>query len=135
MPKPKRVNLSKEQIAAQMKIKSMRSFVKDKFYPALLKSTSSIDDAKFLLSSFGNMMFEQFLSQMKDTYFVDLHLEKKLDKTSPSYKEYFNLLTLFGDKNVFEARELIEGMKAEIEMMINNELKERKLETLKTNFL
>lgn len=135
MPRPK----SKEEILQGMKnvqkVKEYRTFVKDKFYPALLKATNSIDDAKFLLGSFSNMVMEQFLSQMKEKQFVELHLENKLDKKADNYKEYFEILTLFGDKNVYDVRELIEGMKGEIEMLITNEMKERKLDTLKTNFL
>lgn len=139
MPKPKRVNKTKEEIAKAMKnvekVKHLRSFVKDKFYPALLTASNSIEDSKYLLSSFSNMIMEQFLSQMKETKFKDLKLETKLDPKSPQYKEYKKILDLFADEDVYSTRELIEGMKSEVEMMITNELKERKLSTLKTNFL
>ncbi len=131
-------NLSEEELkkkTAQIEmVKSMRIFVKDNFYPALLDSTDSIDDAKFLLSSFSNMLMEQFLGQMKEKKFVELELHKKLDKASPKYKKYIELLAIFGDKSVYDARELIEGMKNEIEVMISNEMKERPLNSLKTMF-
>lgn len=134
MSKPK----SKEEIAQGMKniqeAKKLRVFVKDVFYPQLIKSTKSIDDAKFLLSSFSNMVMEQFLSQMKEKKFIELGLEKKLDKASPSYKDYLDLLGLFVDFSVYDTRELIEGMKQEIEANITAELKDRKLDTLKTQF-
>lgn len=130
---------SKEQIEKKMqnvqRAKELRIFVKDKFYPALIEATTSIDDAKFLLSSFSNMVMEQFLSEMKEKKFIDLELHTKLDKNAPNYKEYVNLLALFGDENVYDTRELIEGMKGEIDQLITNELKDRKLETLKTNWL
>lgn len=136
--KAPRVNKTKEEIARKMQniemVKEMRIFVRDQFYPALLKATTSIDDAKFLLSSFSNMVMEQFLAQMKEKQFVELKLHEKLDKASPNYKEYIDLLALFGDKSVYDTRELIEGMKNEIEMMVTTELKERKLDTLKTQF-
>lgn len=113
----------------------LREFVKDKFYPLLLTATTSIDDSKYLLGSFSNMIMEQFLNQMRLTKFKDLELEKKLDPNSPQYQDYVKILAIFEDESVFSSRELIEGMKGEIEAMINNELKERKLDTLKTNFL
>jgi len=124
----------KKTLETQEKVKNYRAFVKDEFYPALLKATTSIEDAKFLLGSFSNILMEQFLGQMKEKQFIDLKLHEKLDKTSPSYKEFVNILALFGDKNVYDSRELIEGMKGEIEAMITNEMKDRKLDSLKTNF-
>lgn len=134
----KRINKTKDTIVDEMekqeKVKALRIFVRDQFYPALLKATSSIDDAKYLLGSFSNMVMEQFLAQMKEKAFIELKLHEKLDPQSTNYKEYIELLSLFGDKSVYDTRELIEGMKQEVEMMIATEMKERKLDTLKTNF-
>ncbi len=132
-------NKTKEEIATQMKreqkAKRLRSFIKEKFYPALIEASTSIDDAKFLLGSFSNMLMENFLAQMKEIKFVELNLPAKLDKKSKQFPQYAKLLSLFDDQNVFEARELIEGMKNEVNMFVDNEMKERKLDTLKTNFL
>lgn len=138
MLKPKRINKTKEQLIkeleTQAKVKVYRAFVKDEFYPLLLEATTSIDDAKYLLGSFSNMLMEQFLGLMKEKKFVELELEKKLDSKAENYESYKKILDIFKDKNIFDARELIEGMKEEIDMMITNELKERKLETLKTQW-
>jgi hypothetical protein len=133
------VQRSKEQIAQGMKniqeVKRMRAFVKDTFYPQLILASTSIDDAKYLLTSFSNMVMEQFLTLMKEKKFAELNLKDKLDPKLPQYEEFVKLLDLFNDETVFSARELIEGMNMEIQTMINNELKERKLDSLKTNFL
>jgi hypothetical protein len=135
MPKPR----SKEQIADGIKrvqeAKRMREFVKTKFYPALINASTSIEDAKFLLGGFSNMIMETFLAQMKEKKFIELKLHEKLDKKSPMYKQFVDMLSLFSDENVFTARELVEGMKNEVQMFIDTEMKERKLDTLKTNFL
>ena len=134
-----RKNKTKEEIEADMKrgaeVKRLRALVKDDVYPAVVNASISIDDSKFLLHSFSTMMMDKFLESMKEVKFVDLKLEEKLDAKHEKYAEYKALLALFGNETVFTARELIEGMKMEIEMMISNEMKERKLETLKTNFL
>lgn len=139
MPKPAMPPRTKEQIVAQMQrekdVKDKREFVKNKFYPALVKASKSIDDGKFLLGSMSNMVMEQFLGAMKDMKFSDLHLEKKLDPKADNYTEYVELLDIFKDENVFTARELIEGMKNEVQMMVDNELKDRPLTSLKTDFL
>lgn len=134
-----RRNKTKEEIEADMKrgaeVKRLRALVKDSIYPAVVKASISIDDSKFLLHSFSGMMMDKFLESMKEVKFVDLKLGEKLDLKHEKFAEYQELLALFGNETVFTARELIEGMKAEIEMMISNEMKERKLDTLKTNFL
>lgn len=134
-----RKNKTKEEIEADMKrgaeVKRLRALVKDSIYPAVVDASLSIDDAKFLLHSFSSMMMDKFLESMKEVKFVDLKLVEKLDPASPKHADYVKLLALFENETVFTARELIEGMKMEIEMMISNEMKERKLDTLKTNFL
>lgn len=136
MPTPPR---TKEKIRDGMErvqeAKRLRAFVKDQLYPVLINASTSIDDAKFLLGSFSNQMMEAFLAKMKETKFIDLKLHEKLDKSAPNYKQYIDLLAVFADESIFTSRELIEGMKGEIEMMVTNELKARKLDTLKTNFL
>lgn len=141
MPKQKKpiVVRTKEQIEQGIKnvqeVQRLRTFVKDQFYPQLIKASTSIDDAKYLLGSFSNMVMEQFLAQMKAMKFEDLKLEDKLDSKSPQYKDYKKILELFKDENVYSTRELIEGMKGEVESMITNEMKTRTLDTLKTNFI
>jgi len=130
---------SKSEIKEGMKrlaeVERMRSFVKETFYPALVKASTSIDDAKFLLGSFSNMVMEQFLAHMKIMKFKDLDLVSKLDPQSEQYEHFKAMVELFNDESVYGGRELIEGMKNEVNMMIDNELKTRKLDTLKTNFL
>lgn len=136
--KQKRIPKTKEQIKKDMeniaKVSDLRKFVKDKFYPALIEASTSIDDAKYVLSSFSNMLMEQFLAKMQETNFKELKLEDKLDPKGEKYKQFKKILEIFADDNVFHARELIEGMKGELDMNINNELKGRKLDTLKVNF-
>jgi len=124
-----------EDIRRQQKARYLRAFIKEKFYPALMEASTSIDDAKFLLSSLSNMVMENFLAQMKETKFVSLNLGAKLDKKAKNFPQYAAMLALFADENVLQARELIEGMKSEIELFINDEMKKRKLDTLTTNFL
>ena len=62
MKKVKQVHKTKEQILAQLKanteFKAKMSFVKEKFYPALCKASTSIDDATILLSGFNNVIME-----------------------------------------------------------------------------
>lgn len=134
----KKIPKTKEQIVQGLKsvqkVRKLRTFVKDKFYPILLTASTSIEDAKYILGSFSNMLMEQFLAKMKETKFEELKLEAKLAKDSPQYEEFKKIIAIFKGEDVYTARELIEGMKNEVDMMVTNELKSRKLETLKTNF-
>ncbi len=133
MKTEEQVMAEREQKVAEAK--RLRAIAKDKLYPALINATTSIDDAKFLLGSFSNMMMEAFLARMKEVKFIDLKLHNKLDKSHEFYKQYIELLAIFADESIYTSRELIEGMKNEIQMFIDTELKDRKLDTLKTNFL
>ena len=130
---------AKSEIIADAKrikdVKRKREFVSKELYPALIKASESIEDAKFLLGSLSNMIMESFLQEMREKKFKELNLSSKLDKKAPNHKEFKALLELFNDETIFISRELVEGMKNEVQMMIDNEMKARKLDTLKTNFL
>lgn len=111
-----------------------RAFVKDKFFPALIKNDESIDDTKFFLSSMSNLIMTEFLTWMREKKFSELHLEEKLDPASPQYENYKAIVELFKDETIFNTKEIIDGMKGEIQMIADKELKSRKLDTLKTEF-
>jgi hypothetical protein len=116
-------------------VKRTRAFVKDKLYPALLKNNESVDDTKFFLGSMSNLIMTEFLTWMREKKFSELHLEEKLDPASPLYENYKEIIELFKDETIFNTKELLDGMKGEIQMILDNEAKGRKLETLKTDFL
>lgn len=130
---------TKEQILAEMTknadFQQRMRFVKDKFWPALCAASQNIEDATMLLTGFNNIIMETFLGQMKEKKLSDLNLKEKLDKASPKYAENIKLLELFEGFDVFRAKELIEGMKGEVQIFVNDELKDRPLSTLKTKWI
>jgi len=132
------MNRTKEEIAKGIRdvqeVRRQRSFVKDKFFPSLIKASTSIEDAKYLLTSLGNMIMQEFLAQMKEKKFNELKLTEKLDPKSPQFEDIKTMVELFNDESIFTARELVEGMQNEIETNITDELKARKLDSLKTNW-
>jgi hypothetical protein len=115
--------------------RKVRAFVKEKFYPALLDNGENIDDTKFFLGSLSNLIMTEFLRNMNEKKFSDLHLEDKLDPQSPLYEKYKAVLDLFTDETIFNTKELIDGMRGEIQMLVDNEMKGRSLSTLNPNFL
>lgn len=136
--KPKRVNKTKEQIIAELKgnqkFQDKLKFVKEQFYPALCKASKSIDDAQQNLSIINTLLMEKFLERMKDVKMLEINLYSKLVE-GDKFEELSAMLKLFDDMSVFDAKDSIEGMKQEISLFLNEENKERKLETLKTKWI
>lgn len=134
-----RVNKSKQEILSGMKanadFQKKMTFVREKFWPALMESSASIDDASILLAGFNTTLMQEFLALMKEKTMKDLNLSVKLDPTDDKFLENQKLLELFNDMSVFDAKDLIEGMKNEIQLFITEELKTRPLSTLKPTWI
>ncbi len=138
MKKPQ-VHKTKEELIADLNknadFVSKMKFVKQVFFPALCNATSSIEDALSNLSIINSVILEKFLARMKEVKMKDIDIYTNLSKDDPHYEGLKAMLELFDDKSVFEAKELFEGMKQEINMFLNEEQKERSLDTLKTKWL
>ncbi len=135
----RRVMKTKEELMAELKgntkfIEKMK-FTKEQFFPALVKSSHNVDDAKMFLSSISTILMEKFLGYMKEKKFSDLKLVEVLDPKDVKFEEYKELLALFDDMSIFDAKDLIEGMKNEIDLFITEEMKNRTLDTLPTRWL
>lgn len=132
----KKRNRTKEEIALDIKKQQDRvekmTFVKERFYPALCKATTNIDDATMFLGSINTVMMEMFLGLMKERKMGELNLMTKLDPKSDKFEQLKELLSMFEDMSIFDAKSYFEGMKTEIQLFVNDELKTRPLESLKT---
>ncbi len=136
---PKTVVRSKEELLTELRgnaqwVERMR-FIKAEFWPALCDASTSIEDATILVSGFNTQIMQEFLARMKEVKIAELNLDTKLDTTSAKYEENKKLVALFQDMNVFEAKELIEGMQHEIETFKVDEMRSRSLDTLETKWL
>jgi hypothetical protein len=132
--KQKRVLKSKEELLSDLQknaqfIEKIK-FIREVFLPTVEKGCKNVEDAKMFLSSIGTVIMERFLQQMKEKKLSDLNLIQGLDDKSPDYEGYKAILELFNDKSVFEAKELIEGMRSEIDLWITEEMRSRTLESL-----
>lgn len=139
MQKKPRVNKSKAELLHQMKnnadFQKKMKFTRDEFYPALCEAATSIDDATLLLSGFNTQIMQEFLGRMKEVKMKDLNLLSKLEVSSDKYIEYQKLLSLFDEMSVFEAKDIIEGMRGEIDLFKVEEFKERPLASLKVTWV
>lgn len=109
-------------------------FVKTKFWPALCLSTTSIEDATQNLTIINSVIMEKFLGRMKEVLIKDLSLETNLSASDPKFEQLREMLHLFDDMSVFEAKSYFEGMKGEIALFLSEEQKERTLDSLKAKW-
>lgn len=118
--KEKHKNKSREEILAEMKARpeflEKLAFVKDQFYPALIKATDNVEDAVQRLAVMNSFLMESFLGIMKEKKFGELKLQEKLSPLDPKYQENKDMLDLLNEKSVFDAKDIMEGLKAEIEL-------------------
>lgn len=130
---------TKEELLAEMKgnakFQQKLKFTKEKLYPAVINASLNIDDAKMFLSSINNVLMEKFLGEMKKLTFKELKIVEGLDEKAEKYKEYKELLALFDDMSVFDAKDYLEGMKNEIDVFITDEMKNRPLSSLKAKWI
>lgn len=110
-------------------------FVKSKLYPALIKATTSIDDALQNLSVMNNVLMEKFLGLMKEKTMKEIKLVDSLSDKDPNYGTMVEMIMLLDDLNVYDAKDYLEGMKNEINLFLNEENKGRKLSELKAVWL
>jgi len=128
-----------EQILEQSRKKSewvnKMKFIKEQFYPALCKATTSIEDAMQNLSIINTVIMEKFLKRMKEVTMRDIDVYTNLTPSDPQYEALRDMLQLFDEMSVFEAKEYFEGIKAEISLFLQDEQKERPLSDLKTKWI
>jgi transcriptional regulator of heat shock response len=110
-------------------------FTREVFYPALCNASKNIEDATMFIGSISTVMMEKFLQLMKEKKFSELKLTDSLDPKDEKYNELKEMLDLFNDMSVFDARTYFEGMKSEISLFIQEENKDRPLSDLKTKWL
>jgi len=130
---------SKEQIMADLKanvkFQEKMVFIKTKVYPALCDATTSIDDATGNLSIINSIIMEKFLGFMKEKTMKDIDIYTNLSEKDDKYEELKAFLQLFDDYTVFDAKDILEGLKSEITLFITEENKSRQLSDLKTKWL
>jgi len=137
--KQPRVMKTKEELIKEMrssaKFQEKMKFTKEQFFPALIKASKNIEDAKMFLSSISSVLMEKFLQSMREKKMSELELVKGLDEKGENYAEIKAMLELFDDMTVFDAKDTIEGMKGEIQLFIDKEMEGRTLDTLQTKWL
>lgn len=131
MPKKPRVERTKEEIAAQLKVNAQQDLIEKTVFPAVVAATTSIDEAKMLLKAITASIMEESLKVLRETKMKDIRerLVKKLTEEGRE-KEVDALLSSLDDQTLFESRMLIEGLNSAIEQMVLDEMRKRTLNSL-----
>ena len=135
MPKPKRVEKTKEQIAAEMKKNSQQDLTENAVFPALVGATTSIDEAKMLLRAISTSIMEKSMEVLRETKMSDIResLVKKLTEEGRE-KEVNALLKALDDQTLLDSRMLVEGLSSGIDQMILDEMRGRTLNSLEVDW-
>lgn len=134
-PNPQ-VHLDGDALQRKWEVSRKHDIVVDKFFPALIDATVSVDEAKMLIQSCSSLLMEEVLQTMQERRFKDISakLLKRLCPEGERKDEIEKLLKILEPENLFVAREIIEGMTRAIDQMISDEMRERKLGTLKADW-
>lgn len=139
MSEKPRVNKSKEELLADLKknadFQRKIKFTREVFYPALLKANPTVEDASTWLGGFNSAIMQAFLERMKDAKMKDLNLRLKLDAMSDNFLAFQDIVGVFDDMTVFQAKDHIEGMRGEIDVWKADEDRARPLAELKTKWI
>ncbi len=139
MQKAKRQNKTREELIAGLKsndaFQKKMQFTKEKFYPALTEATTSIDDALQNLSIINTILMEKFLGKMKDVKFKELDIQGNISDADPKAYALREMLSLFDDMTAFDAKDLMEGMRNEINLFLTEENKSRTLADLRRRWI
>lgn len=139
MKKETRKNKTREQILMDLKgneaFQKKMKFTKEEFFPALTQATTSIDDALSNLSIINTILMEKFLGFMKETKFRDLKIQENISDQDPKAEDLKAMLALFDDMTAFDAKDLLEGMRNEINLFLSEENKTRTLADLKPRWI
>lgn len=142
MPKnktQKQIHPTKEELIKMAEQKKetirLRALVKEKLYPILLKGSTSVANAEQMCQIVAMSVQQAFMADMKGKKISDLKICEKLDPKAPQSDYYAEILDLVQDETVASATRIIEGLGDEIKRLQKKEMSERKLETLKTDFI
>lgn len=119
----------------QKEVIRKRNKAKDELYPLLLRESKNIEDASVFCQSVGIAINQAFNNKKRELKIKDLNLISQLDEKGKEYARYKAILEMFAEENLKDALEVINGMPDAISGFIREETLNRKLDSLKTNFL
>lgn len=135
MPKPKKLQLSKEQIAQQMKMRQeadrFKKLIRESVYPILQKSGSLIN-AQQVCEIMKTVMMTKVNAYWADKTVADLGLAGELDKdaSAKDYEIYSELIKAIEPLTITDAQKLLQGMGGVLDGYTRKIASEKKMEDI-----
>lgn len=128
----KKSPVSKEELERNIKREQNRRLIKEKFYPALVEATESVDEATMLLQAAVAVLMEEAMEALRNTRVIEIRnrILKKLAPNDERILQLEKLVDIFRDQSLYEARGHFESMRAVIDQMKMEEFQGRKLDSL-----
>lgn len=128
----KKSPLTKEQIEQDFKRAQTRKLIKERFYPALADATVSVDEAQMLLQAAASLIMEEAMETLrsKEMKEIKTRIVRKLCPNDERVIAVENLISIFDDISLFDARGHFESMRAVLQQMVTDEMTKRKLDTM-----
>ena len=132
----KKSPVTKEQLFQPQENAYKKAFIKEKFYPALVGATVSVDEAGQLLQATISLIMEEAMETLRSKQMHEIRnrIVKKLCPDNERLLAIEELVSLFDKQTLFDARSNLEGMKAVLEQMKIDEMTKRGLDTLKVDW-
>ncbi len=132
----KKSPVTKDELFRQQENKYKRDFIREKFYPALIGATKSVDEAGHLLQAMTSLVMEEAMQTLRSKKMNEIR-SRIIKKLCPDHEreiEITNLVSIFDKQTLFDARSHFEGVKAMIEQMKIDEMSNRGLSTMKVDW-
>lgn len=122
---------TKEQLLHEAKLNAKRVLIKERFYPALVEATDSVEEAGMLLGAISQLIMAEAMETLNSKKMDEI--KKKVahkltqEQGGEGILQMEKLLDVFDGLSLFETRVHMESMKSVIEQMKIEEFQARKL--------
>ena len=132
----KAIPRTKEEIRRDFERAQNRKLIIERFFPALEEATISVDEASALLQACTALIMAEAMNTLKAMKVKDIRsaLVNGLAPNDERLLQIEKLIEIFEDMTLFEARGHFESMKAVIQQMQMDEMRNRKLGSLTQNW-
>lgn len=135
MAKQKRLVQSKEDVVRVLNVKRQQAFIRNDVFPALIAATRSVDEARMLTQALTSVIMEEAMKVLKEKKVSDIR-EVLIERLCEGERipEIRAMLLPVDNETLFDTRAIFEGLKSVIEQLINDEMKDRALDSFKVDW-
>lgn len=134
--KPKRLQLTKEQLVLQAQQKkeelARKKFIDEKFFPCIESVVTTLEDATRMAETLKVAINQAFLNTSKEMTIADLGLIEMLNKKDDVLtKKYTKVLEMLSDETVDNSLRMCDGLFNEANRVLIDQMQKQKLSDFK----